>query len=110
MYRTSSSRLMNRSLTAAASTSCWRRLEGKMLDRISEIIQQHQTFLITAHVRPDGDALGSELALYYVLRNLGKEALIFNQDKTPENYEFLPGSSGIVNELSDSGKYEVVFV
>ena len=81
-----------------------------MLDRISEIIHRYRSFLITAHVRPDGDALGSELALYHVLRNLGKEALIFNQDKTPENYEFLPGSGDIVNELSDPGKYEVVFV
>ena len=70
-----------------------------MLQRISELINRHRTFLVTAHERLDGDALGSELALYHLLRGLGKEAVVYNQDATPENYEFLPGSDSIVNEL-----------
>jgi bifunctional oligoribonuclease and PAP phosphatase NrnA len=81
-----------------------------MLPRIIELIYQYQTFLITSHVRLDGDALGSELALSSVLRGLGKEALIYNQDQTPDNYQFLPGSGDIVQNLRDPEKYDVVFV
>lgn len=81
-----------------------------MLPRIIELINQYQTFLITSHVRLDGDALGSELALAYTLRGLGKEALIYNQDQTPDNYQFLPGSEDIVQNLRDPEKYKVVFV
>jgi len=81
-----------------------------MLPRITELINQYRTFLITSHVRPDGDAIGSELALCSVLRGLGKEALIYNQDQTPDNYRFLPGSGDIVQNLRDPGKYDVVFV
>ena len=40
-----------------------------MMREIIESIYQHQVFLITSHIRPDGDALGSELALYYMLRS-----------------------------------------
>jgi phosphoesterase RecJ-like protein len=81
-----------------------------MLPRIIELIAQYETFLITSHVRLDGDALGSELALYHTLRGLGKEALIYNQDQTPESYRFLPGAGSIVQNLRDPGKYDVVFV
>lgn len=81
-----------------------------MLTRIIEMINQYRTFLITSHVRLDGDALGSELALCYTLRGLGKEALIYNQDQTPDNYRFLPGSGDIVQNLPDPERYDVVFV
>jgi len=81
-----------------------------MLQRISELINRHRTFLVTAHERLDGDALGSELALYHLLRGLGKEAVVYNQDATPENYEFLPGSDAIVNELPPLDSFEVAVV
>jgi phosphoesterase RecJ-like protein len=81
-----------------------------MLPRIIELINQYRTFLITSHVRLDGDALGSELALSSALRGLGKEALIYNQDQTPDNYRFLPGSGDIVQTLRNPEKYDVVFV
>lgn len=81
-----------------------------MLPRIIELIGQYGSFLITSHVRLDGDALGSELALCETLRGLGKEAVIFNQDQTPENYRFLPGADGIVQDVEDFDHYDVVFV
>ncbi len=60
------------------------------MDRILEIIERNRSFLITSHERLDGDALGTELALYAWLRQQGKMADIYNQDATPENYQFLP--------------------
>lgn len=81
-----------------------------MLDRIISTINSGRVFLLTSHVRLDGDALGSELALYHALKNMGKEVLIYNQDNTPDNYRFLPGSANIVNVLPDLSAYDVAFV
>lgn len=81
-----------------------------MLKQISELIDRHRFFLITAHERLDGDALGSELALYHLLRNMGKEATIYNQDVTPENYRFFTESDRITNELPPPESFDAAFV
>ena len=57
---------------------------------ILRIFDQHQSFALSTHVNPDGDALGSELALYSFLKDLGKQVKIFNTDAAPQNYRFLP--------------------
>ncbi|TFG91776.1 MAG: bifunctional oligoribonuclease/PAP phosphatase NrnA, partial [Syntrophobacterales bacterium] len=81
-----------------------------MIDEIAEVIQSGTTFLITSHVRPDGDALGSELALYHVLRGMGKDPVVYNQDTTPAVYEFLPGAKAIVHSLDSVGGFDAAFV
>jgi len=81
-----------------------------MLERISELIGRHRCFLITAHERLDGDALGSELAVFHLLTRMGKEATIYNQDQTPEIYQFLPGSERIVHALPCLDPFEVAFI
>jgi phosphoesterase RecJ-like protein len=58
-------------------------------------IRQGNRFLLTSHVNPDGDAIGSELGLARILRNLGKGAVIWNRDVTPALYRPLPGSDRI---------------
>lgn len=57
--------------------------------KILEIINSNNSFIITTHVNPDGDAIGSELALAYFLRKLGKKFLIVNHSPTPDNFLFL---------------------
>ena len=81
-----------------------------MVKEILAAISQGKKFLITAHVRLDGDALGSELALYLMLKDLGKEAVICNQDPTPEHYRFLPAADDIVHDLEHIEKYDVGFI
>ena len=81
-----------------------------MLKRIRELIDRHRFFLITAHERLDGDALGSELAMYHMLRQMGKEATIYNQDVTPENYMFFTGSDQITNELPPLESFDAAFI
>ena len=81
-----------------------------MVKEILAAISQGKKFLITAHVRLDGDALGSELALYLMLKDLGKEAVIYNQDPTPEHYRFLPAADYIVHDLEHIEKYDVGFI
>lgn len=54
-----------------------------------EIVQQYHRFLLTSHIRPDCDALGSELALARILQGLGKEVTIVNGQATPPNFRFI---------------------
>ena len=58
-------------------------------------IKKHNNFLITSHTSLEGDALGSELAFYILLKKLGKSALIVNKDNLPKEYSFLPQKSNI---------------
>jgi phosphoesterase RecJ-like protein len=81
-----------------------------MIKEIIKAIKKGQSFLITAHVRLDGDALGSELALYLMLKDLGKRAVVYNQDSTPEHYRFLPAAKHIVHDLGDPEQYDIAFV
>ena len=64
-------------------------------NKLADIIREHQTFLITTHVNPDADAIGSEVALYQILRMLGKESKIINHSETPYNLKFLDVSNVI---------------
>ena len=57
--------------------------------QFAEIIKSNDRFLLTSHVRPDCDALGSELGMAGVLEQLGKEVLIVNSDATPPNIAFI---------------------
>ncbi len=55
----------------------------------TEIIKSNQRFLLTSHIRPDCDALGSELGMAGVLEALGKDVLIVNGQSTPPNLAFI---------------------
>ncbi|MCZ6681119.1 MAG: bifunctional oligoribonuclease/PAP phosphatase NrnA [Candidatus Poribacteria bacterium] len=57
---------------------------------ILQVFDQHQSFALSTHINPDGDALGAELALYSFLKDLGKQVKIVNTDATPRIYQFLP--------------------
>jgi phosphoesterase RecJ-like protein len=57
---------------------------------IGRILREHQRFAVMSHVRPDGDALGSQLALALSLQQLGKEVRVWNEDGMLEKYSFLP--------------------
>ena len=63
---------------------------------ILEILDCHHSFALSTHINPDGDALGSELALYSFLKDLGKHVKIFNTDATPKIYHFLPFCDAIL--------------
>src|SRR3989337_2185735 len=86
-----------------------------MFDKVIEIIREHSKFLITTHINPDGDGLGSELALYTILKMLGKEAFVINQSRVPDNYKFLNRDSDIKvfskkDDINLIDKAEVIFV
>jgi len=61
----------------------------KILDKIIAAANAGKRFAICGHMRPDGDCIGSELALAYALKNIGKQVTVFNQDEMPEKLAFL---------------------
>jgi len=70
-------------------------------DEIIKVIKKYNNFLISSHINLDGDAVGSELAFYFILEKLNKKPLILNQDKLPEIYDFLP-ESDLLHNLEDT--------
>ncbi len=66
-------------------------------EAIAQAIAAHQTFLIAAHVGPDGDAIGSCLALSYALKALGKKAWVVSSDGVPASCRFLPGVNDVLH-------------
>jgi phosphoesterase RecJ-like protein len=57
--------------------------------RFAERIRGNRRFLLTTHVRPDCDAVGSELGMAYILERLGKEVKIVNPFELPPNLQFI---------------------
>ncbi len=83
--------------------------------RFVEIIRGHQRFLLTSHIRPDSDALGSELGMALVLESLGKDVRIVNGQSTPPNLRFLDPSGkikaiGVDVQAADLDDREVLMI
>ncbi len=68
------------------------------LSEVAQRLNEFQTFAICGHVNPDGDCLGSQLALWHTLTSLGKEAvcLLATDDAVEENLSFLPGIEAMI--------------
>lgn len=60
------------------------------LDQIGRVLRENERFAVLSHIRPDGDALGSQLALALSLQQLGKKVRVWNEDGMLEKYSFLP--------------------
>jgi phosphoesterase RecJ-like protein len=78
--------------------------------RIREEVRRGHRFLLTSHARPDGDSVGSQVALALALRALGKEARMVNRDAPPAHYNVFEGVAGI--EVADrvEGDHDALFV
>jgi bifunctional oligoribonuclease and PAP phosphatase NrnA len=62
-----------------------------LLGQIRDEILRRNRFLLTSHARPDGDSIGSQLAMAFALEALGKQVRIVNADAAPEHYFEFPG-------------------
>ncbi len=68
---------------------------------LKELIDKHNSFLLSTHVNPDADALGSELAFYHILKQNGKKIRVINHSATPYNLAFLD-QDNIVEKYDES--------
>jgi hypothetical protein len=69
--------------------------ENASIETLGGIFRDNQIFALMSHVRPDGDAIGSQLGLGLALEAMGKTVHYWNEDGLPENLEFLPHSEKI---------------
>ncbi len=73
-------------------------------------LKSEDTFLIAVHIDPDGDAIGSALALSSALESMGKKTFIFSRDSVPKYYRFLPGHFKFSSSLKEFRKKDPVLV
>lgn len=66
---------------------------------LADLIETHDRFLVTTHVRPDGDALGSEVGMAGFLRQRGKDVLVVNASPTPPRYDFLDPTGTLFRQI-----------
>jgi len=79
------------------------------LEAICRVFRERDRFLIACHENPEGDAIGSELALALALRNIGKTATVLNSDPVPAALRFLPGADTVRFE-EDGSRYDVAVI
>jgi bifunctional oligoribonuclease and PAP phosphatase NrnA len=80
------------------------------LPRIVDAIRTRRTFVISSHSRPDGDSIGSQLAMAYALRELGKEVRIINSDRAPGPLLTFPGVADIEIGHEAAGAYDAAII
>lgn len=81
-----------------------------MLSQVVELIESKHRFLITGHARPDGDSIGSSLALYWGLRALHKDVVVVMRDPIPPAYQELPGAGEVQTRPAIDELYDAAFV
>jgi len=79
--------------------------ETSVRNHIVDEIRRRQRFVIASHVRPDGDAVGSSLAMAYALRQLGKQVRVVSRDQPPAPMLVFPGVAEIevTSQVNDPG-------
>jgi bifunctional oligoribonuclease and PAP phosphatase NrnA len=78
------------------------------LGAIASALRTHRTFAVVSHVRPDGDALGCQIATALCLKELGKQVRVWNEDGMLDKYRFLPQSDLVVTPPASPQNFDVV--
>jgi len=80
------------------------------MDQIVKQIEKARHLLLVSHADPDGDAVGSLLALGLALGKLGKKTTMYNASPIPAVYRFLPSVQRIVRHIKKANTYDVALI
>ena len=80
------------------------------MDQIIRHIKDGQHLLIASHAEPDGDAVGSLVALGLALDKFGKKTTLYNSSPIPAVYRFLSGTERIVRQIEKANSYDVAIM
>src|SRR5215469_5982713 len=83
-------------------------IEDDPIATILDVIRRGERYLVCSHSRPDGDAVGSMLAMGMLLEWMGKRVDLVAADRIPSIYRALPGVENIRNALRVHGPYDAV--
>ena len=84
-----------------------------MAQKFKEVIDEiknGKTFLVSSHVNPEGDAVGSLLSLVLGLKELKKDVTAYLYDPVPKTFDFLPYADKVTNKIDENKIYDAVFV
>jgi len=79
-------------------------------DAVIKEINNGVRFLVTSHVNPEGDAVGSTLALALGLKELKKDVTAYLYDPVPAAFKFLPFADKVVSKAPEDKIYDAIFV
>ena len=79
-------------------------------DKVVEEIMRGKNFLVVSHVSPEGDAVGSALAMGLGLKEFGKDATVFLHDNVPDVFMFLPGADNVVHNIDGNAAFDATIV
>ena len=82
-------------------------LPSSELSAATQAIQDHQRILVLPHANVDPDALSGALAMYQLLKELGKDVTVVCPDTPPESLKFLPGYERVENELREAQNFVI---
>lgn len=82
--------------------------ESSTFQEIGVWLDQYESFVLLSHVRPDGDAIGSQIALGFALEAAGKKVRLINEDGLPDNLAFMAGSNRIETPPAEPVDVDVV--
>lgn len=80
------------------------------MKEIISFIRGNDGFLIATHINPEGDALGSAIALSMGLEAIGKSSIVYERDPIPDFYRFLPGCERVTDFLPDTESFSLILV
>ena len=73
-------------------------MEDSSFSKVLDILKEKESFMISCHVNPDGDAIGSLLGMGFLLKKLGKKATLVTDASPPKSFSFLEGFSQITSQ------------
>ena len=71
------------------------------MDKIKSHLQNSKNVLVVSHANPDGDAIGSLIAMGLALKAIGKKTTLYNESSIPAVYRFLPAVNSVVREIGN---------
>jgi phosphoesterase RecJ-like protein len=80
------------------------------IQQIVDAIRGRQRFVLSSHFRPDGDSIGSQLAMAYALRALGKDVVVVNADAAPPPLMAFPGVPDIRIAPAIDGDFDAAII
>ena len=84
--------------------------ERIQIEKLAELIGSSKKIFLSTHINPDGDGIGSGLALVNKLTKMGKKVDFINRDPMPAIYKFLPGSQRVKQAKKVTGRYDLAIV
>jgi len=98
------------SVTGSASGRTQAGGEQVQIEAILDLLRRGERFLVCSHMRPDGDAVGSMLAMGMLLKQMGKQADLVTADRIPKVHRDLPGADQIRTAESVDGPYDAAIL